>query len=255
MITTTRFGGSGADLLVLGPSLGTSVEALWGRAAALLAADVEVIGWDLPGHGRSPAAGTPFTVADLADAITGLARGWAGAGRRIWYAGVSLGGSVGFQLATRPTPFAGVAAIASAPRIGTSDAWHERAALVRRAGTAALVAGAAERWFAPGFTGREPGVATALLRALTDTDPESYALACEALAAFDLRGREPAVPLAVLPGELDVVVPPSAVADLHPTVLAGCGHLPPAERPAATTDALRRAMHLPRRLGNEGGTR
>jgi len=53
------------------------------------------------------------------------------------------------------------------------------------------------------------------------------------------------VPLLVLPGEHDVVVPPAAAeaatsrlpgADLG--VLVGCGHLPPAEDPAATAAAL-----------------
>ncbi|MET7400010.1 alpha/beta fold hydrolase [Dactylosporangium sp. NPDC005572] len=245
MIAATRLGGSGERLLVVGPSLGTSVEALWERTAALLG-DVEVIGWDLPGHGRSPAATAPFTVADLAGAVA--EQGSRAGGRPVWYAGVSIGGAVGFQLAARPTPFAGVVAIAAAPRIGTAGAWHERAALVRRSGTAALVPGAAGRWFAPGFAGREPAVAASLLRGLAGVDAESYALACEALAAFDLRGGAAVVPLAVLPGEFDVVVPPSAVAALHPAVLAGCGHLPPVERPAETAAAIRRAMRL------DGGT-
>ena len=33
-------------LLVLGPSLGTSVEGLWGLAAASLAEEFEVVGWE-----------------------------------------------------------------------------------------------------------------------------------------------------------------------------------------------------------------
>src|SRR5262245_44113221 len=41
------------DLLVVGPSLGTSVDVLWQAAADLLGERFEVVGWDLPGHGRS----------------------------------------------------------------------------------------------------------------------------------------------------------------------------------------------------------
>ena len=40
-------------LLLVGPGLGTGVEALWTLCANELAADFEVIGYDLPGHGLS----------------------------------------------------------------------------------------------------------------------------------------------------------------------------------------------------------
>ena len=48
--------GYGKPLLVLGPSLGTSAPTLWGACASLLTERYHVIGWDLPGHGGSPAA-------------------------------------------------------------------------------------------------------------------------------------------------------------------------------------------------------
>ena len=61
-LTFTRLGGSpdSPRLLVVGPSLGTSVEALWDRAAGHL--DAEVVGWDLPGHGRSAPATAYFSL-------------------------------------------------------------------------------------------------------------------------------------------------------------------------------------------------
>jgi hypothetical protein len=39
------------DLLLVGPSLGTSVSALWGHCAARLGRQFEVVGWDLPATG------------------------------------------------------------------------------------------------------------------------------------------------------------------------------------------------------------
>jgi len=243
-VIATRLAGSSSDggVLVVGPSLGTSVETLWGSCATLLPR-VEVVGWDLPGHGRSPATSAPFSVADLASAVRELAVA-AAAGRETWYAGVSLGGAVGWELVLDPGPFGAVAVLASAPMIGEPGAWHERADLVRRAGTAVMVAGSAERWFAPGFTDRRPDVAGALLTSLVDSDRSSYALACEALAAFDARDRVAAakVPLLVAAGEHDVVVPPeqgrAAAPDATFEVLRGCGHLPPAEDPAAVAALL-----------------
>ncbi|WP_182481420.1 alpha/beta fold hydrolase [Nocardioides immobilis] len=234
-------------LLVVGPSLGTAVTALWGECASLLGDRFEVVGWDLPGHGSSPAAAGPYSVADLSDVVRDRAAELAD-GRPATYAGVSLGGVVGFELAARPGPFAAVASIAATPRIGEPGAWHERAALVRRAGTPALVASSATRWFAPAFTDRRPEVTAALLTSLSHADPRSYAWACEALAALEraeVTASRPLVPLLVLAGEHDVVVPPAAAesatswplrADFE--VLTGCGHLPPAEDPAATAAAV-----------------
>ncbi|PZF85615.1 alpha/beta fold hydrolase [Jiangella anatolica] len=243
-LALTRLGGAenGRPLLVVGPSLGTSVAALWDRCARLLADRFDVIGWDLPGHGSSRPAAGPFTVAELADAVRAAAVERA-AGRPVAYAGVSLGGAVAFELATRPEPFGLLVAVASAPRIGEPASWHERAALVRRAGTPVMVESSARRWFAPDFTERDPSTAGALLTSLAQADRWSYAWACEALAAFDRSGSDGAgaVPLHVVAGEHDPVVPPAAAERIPATavrVLPGCGHLPPAEVPDAMAGLL-----------------
>ncbi|WP_426241450.1 alpha/beta fold hydrolase [Nocardioides sp. LHG3406-4] len=235
-------------LLVLGPSLGTSVGALWAQAASHLGDRFEVVGWDLPGHGRSKAATEPFAVSDLAGAVRKTTGQLAGAeGRRVAYAGVSMGGAVALQLALEPGPFSQVACIAGAAKIGESAMWRERGRLVRTAGTPIMVAGSAERWFAPGYIERNPETANQLLLSLMDADRDSYALACDALAEFDVRDRlgEARVPVLAMAGELDVVVPTSSVrevADAVPdgefSVATGCGHLPAAEDPAGTAAAL-----------------
>ena len=229
--------GSEAErVLVVGPSLGTGVADLWSRCAALLPATWQVVGWDLPGHGASAPATTAFTVEELAAAVRDRASGLA-AGRPVSYAGVSFGGAVGFAIAVEPGPFDAVVTLAAAPRIGTPEAWHERAAYVRKAGTAAMVEGSAARWFAPGFRERDPATGSALLLALQHVDDESYALACEALAAFDVRDRVSfaPVPLLVAGGEHDVDIPPDQVA----VVVPGVAHQPSAEDPAATADLIR----------------
>lgn len=67
MATPLAGSSQAADVLIVGPSLGTSVEALWSRCAPML--PFQVVGWDLPGHGRSRPAAEPFSVSDLADAV------------------------------------------------------------------------------------------------------------------------------------------------------------------------------------------
>ncbi len=266
VLAVTRLAGTAGDaaLLVVGPSLGTAVAALWEDCAARVGGTdpaaappgggsgtghpggYQVIGWDLPGHGASPPATASFTVAELAAAVQAVATA-AAAGRPACYAGVSLGGTVAYAIAPEPGPFLAAAAIASASSIGDPPQWKDRAETVRKAGTAAIVPASAGRWFAPGFTERDPGTAGRLLQTLADADDESYALACEALAGFDRRrdlGRM-RIPFLLGPGEHDGVVPPArtrqdaaAMPGSQLEVFAGCGHLPPAEDPAAVAAEL-----------------
>jgi 3-oxoadipate enol-lactonase len=246
-LAATRLAGTAADqvLLVVGPSLGTAVGTLWGPCAARLTG-FEVVGWDLPGHGLSHPAAEGFTVQDLASSVRALADA-AAAGRPAYYAGVSLGGAVAFELGLAPGPFRAVAAVAAASSFGEASSWTQRAELVRKDGTQVMVAGSAQRWFAPGFAERDGGTAGRLLQTLADTDAESYSLACEALAAFDRRPDldRITVPFLLGPGEQDGVVPPAraqqdadAITGSRLQVFAGCGHLPPAEAPDAVARTL-----------------
>ncbi len=235
-LTGTPLGGRG-PLLVVGPALGTSAATLWDRCAAELAGDFEVLGWDLPGHGASAPAAGPFTVAELASAVRTLV-----GDRPYRYAGDSIGGAVGLQLLLGQH-VTGAALICTGARIGTADSWTDRAALVRAAGTGAVLEAAGQSWFAPGFAAREPAVAAALLDHLADTDDASYAWACEALAAFDVTARlaEVRSPVVAIAGAYDTRTPveglreiATRVADGRLTVLDAVAHLAPAEAPAAT---------------------
>jgi 3-oxoadipate enol-lactonase len=235
----------GAPALFLGPSLGTTTR-LWERATPLLAEHFDVFAVDLPGHGASPAAAEPFSVGELVDAVVRVAD-VAGIDR-FSYAGDSLGGQVALELALRhPDRMLAVSIICSSARVGEPAAWQERAATVRSQGTPVLVGPSAGRWYAPGFIEKEPDVVGAMLLDLSDTDDESYALCCEALADFDLRSRlgEIAVPLLAIWGERDTVIPPAEARAVAETVqngrgieLAGVAHLAPIESPAEVAAAL-----------------
>lgn len=240
-LTELRPAPPGADLLVVGPSLGTAVSPLWSACAAALPGHVWVLGWDLPGHGHSPAAQQPFTVADLAASVLAATQSIREQKQgRVWYAGVSLGGTVGLQLAVdHGDLFDRVAILCSGAKIGEASGWHERAGLVRRMGTSVMIAGSSERWFAPGFLEREPRLGTTLLNSLQDTDAESYARCCEALADFDLRPRlgEAAVPVLALAGSADAVTPIASAEQIaegtggRAVLVDDASHLAPAEQP------------------------
>lgn len=245
--------GAAAPVLIAGPSLGTSAAALWSGTAAALDG-FTVIAWDLPGHGLSPAAAEPFSVAELASAVAALVRAARAAGditgqQSVFYAGVSLGGAVGLQLGLdHAAEFEGLAILCSGAKIGEPAGWKERAETVRNAGTPAVLIGSAQRWFAPGFIEREKEVSAALLHSLQDADRFSYAYCCEALAGFDVRDELGGITLPVLAvaGEADEVTPPSFAEFIaagtprgSSAVMADAAHLVPAEQPAGTAELLR----------------
>lgn len=232
-----------APLVVLGPSLGTSVASLWAAAVRELAGNYRVLGWDLPGHGSSAPAGAPFTMAELAEAVlTAVDRlpHDDEVERPFFYAGNSIGGCVGQQLLLdAPQRVRAAVLLGTAARVGEPAAWAERAQLVAAAGTPTQVVGSARRWFAPGFVEKDPSTASALLHDLREADRFAYARACEALGAFDVRERLGPVraPVLTVAGAHDVATPPDAVAAVaeatggRAVVLADAAHLLPAEAP------------------------
>ncbi|HWJ65276.1 MAG TPA: alpha/beta fold hydrolase [Nocardioides sp.] len=247
-LTLTQLAGQpGMPLLVVGPSLGTGVASLWNAAAVMLGDDFHVVGWDLPGHGSSTPATDSFALADLAAGVVAAVDAALGA-VPFRYAGDSLGGAVGLHLALdHADRVSSVVPICTLAKLGTAEAWHERAAFVRASGTAAMVAGSSQRWFAPGFLDRSPEAGGALLRELVDVDDESYAKCCEALAAYDVTDRlgEISVPILGVAGGHDQVAAPEAfrahlvrIPGARFVVLDTAGHLAPVEAPAAVASLL-----------------
>lgn len=236
-------------LLVFGPGLGTAVEPLWGKTAQLLAKDYEIIGYDLPGHGRSEASTEQWSIDDLADAVATLATEAKGSSdRAVYFAGVSLGGAVAQRLALRHgTVFDRVAMVCSSPKFGTPEAWEERAEFVSKAGTPAMVERSAKTWFAPGFIEKNPTDSTALLHSLQNADRFAYAHASRALRDFDMTEdlAQVETPLLALAGEKDPVSPPeharqvaATVQDGQHAVLENVAHQGPTEDPASTANIL-----------------
>lgn len=242
---STPVGPAGAPLLVLGASLGTS-SVLWEDAVAALAERYRVVVVDMPGHGEAAPAREPFTIGEIADAV---ARAVEDLGERhILYAGVSLGGAVGLELLLRhPGLVRAAAIIASGAMLGEPQGWRDRAAQVRAQSTSTLIIQSAQRWFAPGSIERNPVITGRLLHALQDTDDESYALCCDALADYDVRHLlgDIAVPVLAVWGVHDEVTPERSlrliaegVRDGRAVGLAEASHLPPADDADGTAAVL-----------------
>lgn len=241
----------GHPVLVVGPSLGTRVDRLWATAAAELD-DLHVVGWDLPGHGLSPATSAGFGLPDLASAVLAAvdrAVSADAATTPYLYAGDSVGGAVGLQLLLdHPARFRAAAALCSGARLGTPQAWADRAALVRAEGMAPMVASSPGRWFGGRVQAEPTDLSRAAVDDLASVDPESYALVCEALGRFDVTARldEISTPFLAIAGADDEVTPAAqhqqlarAITNGRFAVLRGVGHLAPLEDPARTAALLR----------------
>ncbi|WP_082467438.1 bifunctional 3-oxoadipate enol-lactonase/4-carboxymuconolactone decarboxylase PcaDC [Leifsonia sp. Leaf264] len=246
-------------LLVLLPSLGTTT-AVWDGVVsevARAAPALRILRVDLPGHGASPAAGAPFTIAELVEATLCLVD--EAGGGRFHIGGLSLGGVVALELAaSHPERVQTLASFCSGARIGDAAGWAERAAQVRASGTASVVTGSAARWYAPGYLEAHPtGAGARGLGTLVEVDDESYALCAEALGAFDrtasLGGI--ATPALIVSGEHDLVTTTAsmrafaeALPSAHFAEIAGVAHLAPLEDPVASAALLLELIeqHSPR---------
>jgi 3-oxoadipate enol-lactonase len=233
-----------APVVVLGPSIGTTMD-LWEPQLPALSARWRVLRYDLPGHGGSGVING--TMEDFADAVTATLDEL-GIGR-VAYGGVSLGGAIGLTLALRhPARLTSLVLCCSAARFGEPEAWRERAAFVGARGLVPLADMFVERWFTPDHTD------TAGVRAMLATvDPGGYAACCEALAGYDVRARlgDVRAPTLVIAGAEDVATPlgdAEALAHGIPgaelLTVPGAAHLANLERPEPVTDAMIR--HLER---------
>jgi len=245
-LVATAADSADAPLLVLGPSLGSVGSTLWSTTIPHLADRFRIVTWDLPGHGASPKATQAFTIADLADGVVAILDELGVS--KAFYAGVSIGGGTGLELALRhPDRIERVAMICASYRFATPESWHERAQQVRTQSTSSLVVATAQRWFAPGRMEANPVIDGLLLHNLQDADDESYALACEALAAFDLEPRLADITIPVLDvwGDKDPTIAWDTALKIAATVPQGsataiedAAHLAPADQPEAVAEAL-----------------
>jgi 3-oxoadipate enol-lactonase len=242
-----REAGEGAVVVLL-HGLGGSRTA-WEPQLAALSPTWRAVAWDLPGYGASAPLDGPLTFDALADAVARLfdATGTDAA----HLVGLSFGGMIAQHAALRhPARVRSLALLSTSPAFGLDGT---SAAAWQAARLGPLDAGRTPAEIAPevieAIAG--PGLSKAARReqvaamARIGADALRRAIAC--LPTHDVRDRLAAViaPTLVLNGELDAETPPAygralagAIPGAHFEVLAGAGHLLPAEAPQAVNAAL-----------------
>jgi 3-oxoadipate enol-lactonase len=228
----TFAGPQDAGVVVLSNSLGTTL-AMWEPQAAALARGHRVLRYDLRGHGRSPVPEAPYSIADLgSDLLALLDR--TGIARASLF-GVSLGGMVSMWVAVHaPERVDRLVLCSTSAVMGPPESWTERAALVRREGTAAVADSVVARWFTPAFAAAQPDVVARIRGQLAATPAEGYAGCCEAIREMDQRPDLPAIaaPTLVIAADGDPSTPPA-----HARTIAGL-------IPGARLEVLDRGAHL-----------
>lgn len=180
---------------------------LWDGAAAGLARDFTVLRYDFPGHGGTPVPAHPYGIEQLSAQLAAVLR--REGVERAHVGGISLGGLVAQHLAaTCPERVDRLVLIDTTPRYVEEARrhWGERAAQARSAGVASLLDALLPIWFTPECVAADPPAVRYVRAAFARASGEGYALACEALAAAELRPLAPriAAPTLVVCGEQDV---------------------------------------------------
>jgi len=221
--------------VVLSGSLGATSE-MWDAQAEALR-DFDVVRVEHPGHGGAPmeevrdVPALARRVLDLVDV------------ERFSFVGLSLGGTIGMQLALEsPARLERLVLAATSARFGTAQSWDERIALVHRGGMEAVADAVLPRWFTPAFGDVQPFRAM-----LVSTAPDVYVRYCEILREYDARGRlgNITAPTLAVAGAEDPTSPPehleaiaAEIAGAVVLVIPNAAHLVNVERAGEFNDAL-----------------
>ncbi len=238
--------GSGPPV-VLVHGLGGST-ALWKEVDGDLARDFRVLAYELRGGGRTGVPPGPVAfeqlVGDLHGLIEALDLG------RVSLVAHSLGGTIALALAARyPNHVAAVVGVGAPAELPAQsrEAMRARAETVESEGMGAVAETVARNGTAPAFHERPERLA-AFVRLLAANDPGGYAALCRVVAGIDITDelQRIAVPVLLLGGDRDPVVPPAAreamaarIPGAKSVEVESCGHIVPLEQPAVLLEQVR----------------
>ena len=250
--------GAGPDLVLL-HSLLTDSDA-FDPVVPLLSARWRVNKVSLPGFGGSPRCEPAMD--SFADSIGALLADDGFDPLTTTLVGNGFGGFVALGAAIRHgTLFDRLVLIGCGTGFDTAGAkvFETMSSRVAEGGMAAIVETALGRIFPAEYLARHPEARAERSQVLLGTNPESFAIACEALQTVDyssLAG-EVSNPTLVVAGSEDQATPPGmgkALADLIPAatfrLLPGLGHTPQLQDPQALVDAI--TWFLPEGRGPAG---
>jgi 3-oxoadipate enol-lactonase len=237
LVTRARF--RNGPLLVCIHPIGLNCR-MWKEFVPQLGKRHRVVSIELPGHGSTAPLPSAWTISSIANAVMPALLAL---NHDYVLLGASLGGMVAQELSLRNLPNLRMLILADTLSNVLTEhqaAIRKRAENVRQHGMAALMEETIQRWFTASFI-RDSRDRVARVSSILETNNPEYHAACwEAIAAFDIRDRLPAVPVAVrtIVGSEDISTPPSmaqSIADSVPDgqcrVISGAAHMSMIEKP------------------------
>ncbi|MGY1705137.1 alpha/beta fold hydrolase [Geodermatophilus sp. SYSU D00697] len=225
--------GEGAPVLLLHP-LGVDAS-FWDDVVPALGG-AEVLTYDFPGHGATPAPEQPYTIEDLTEQAAALLTEAGAVPADV--VGVSLGGLVAQRLAACHPELVRRLVVVDAVVVyppPLKQQWRDRAATAPEQGMAPFVDPTLSLWFTADTLAAGGPVVERVRRTVADADPRGYAYACAALEEVDLTdvvgritaptllvcGEDDAPPFTAAARELAATLPDARLVWLSPARHAG----------------------------------
>ncbi len=250
-------GATNKPVLVLSHSLGTDLS-LWDAVVPLLMPHVQVLRYDIRGHGQSSVTPEPYSIdvlgADILALLDALRL------QEVHFCGLSMGGLIGQWLAiNHPDRIKCLVLSNTAAKIGTLENWNQRIDAVHRDGLAPLWPGVEERWFTKSFP--DKSTIDQIKTVFIGSSAEGYANACAAVRDADFREQLPDISLStlVIAGTYDPATPLADGAFLADTIPGALlvelptAHLSSVEAPEAFVSAVLRLLTQPQATRYEAG--
>ncbi|MGE3690823.1 MAG: alpha/beta fold hydrolase [Novosphingobium sp.] len=223
----------------------------------LLDADWRILRIDMRGHGGSDPDGDQATMAELADDVIRVLD-FLGV-EKVHFAGVSIGGMIGQQLALDHAHRLHSALLSgTSPNAvpGPPDMWPNRFAQIASAGSLDPIADEAmTRWVTEAFQTSRPGRWRQIRQTIAATSPDGYAAGARAIIHFEVLARLPSVrlPVLVICGDDDRGTPAEGnrkIAKLIPGAryveMENARHLPMVEYPDLYARIMREWLNIHR---------
>jgi pimeloyl-ACP methyl ester carboxylesterase len=253
IISYRLLGNGEKPLLVAGHPLGMN-QSVWDPLIPYLLPHFDLLTWDLPGHGASQGViGKAIDQHQLAEQVLALVD--LTPHRTFYYVGTSIGGVIGQALMhEHPARLLGTLLTNTGAKLGTPEAWNNRAEQIREKGLATMAPEIVPRWFANASVTSEPSLINGWVISMGRGDAESYAQLSELLGRFDAQAMPftGAFPTRLAAGEDDPATPLTTMQGLQKslggqvelTIIPKAGHVPSIETPRAFASLIKDTFNV-----------
>jgi len=201
-----------APFAILSHSLGSSL-VMWNPQMKALEPHVQVLRYDIRGHGRSEAPPGGYTLELLGEDAVALLDVLEI--EKVHWIGLSVGGMIGQSVAlNHPKRLKSLALCDTAAAIApeAQPIWQERIDAVREKGVESQLEPTMERWFTPSFLKLSPPMLGVIRKQFLATPGEGYMGCIEAIRKLNYLGRlsKIKIPTLIMVGEDDPGTPVAA---------------------------------------------